>query len=98
MAQLQLLNNSIPEPEANEAIESAPRAGVTDWMLRGGILLGLAFVVYVTVVGRLFHPMLRAAEWLARANEKRPVTGPDNLAILEKTGDDLRPWDHHVAF
>ncbi len=62
MAQLQPLNNSIPEPDADQPAESAPRVGVMDWMLRGAIVLGLAFVVYVTVAGRLFHPMLRAAE------------------------------------
>jgi predicted O-methyltransferase YrrM len=28
--------------------------------------------------------------------KKRPVTGPGNLAILEKTGEDLRAWNHHV--
>jgi hyaluronan synthase len=61
MAQVMRLNNSIPEPDADQSVESAPRATAMDWMLRGAILLGLAFIVYVTVVGRLFHPLLRAA-------------------------------------
>jgi predicted O-methyltransferase YrrM len=40
--------------------------------------------------------LARLRDW-ARG-KKRPVTGPENLAILEKTGDDGRPWDHHVSF
>jgi predicted O-methyltransferase YrrM len=28
----------------------------------------------------------------------RLVSGPANLAILEKTSDDVRPWDFHVSF
>ena len=61
MGQVMPLNNSIPEPEVNQPAESAPRADAMDWMLRGAILLGLAFIVYVTVMGRLFHPLLRSA-------------------------------------
>ncbi len=55
------LTDSAADGDALQPIESAPRAGLLDWMLRGGILLGLAFIVYATVVGRLFHPLLRAA-------------------------------------
>lgn len=44
------------------AVPEGLRTNLTDWMLRGGILLGLALVVHVTVVGRLFQPLLRAGE------------------------------------
>jgi predicted O-methyltransferase YrrM len=41
-------------------------------------------------------PLARLRDW-ARG-KPRPVSGPANLAILEKTSDDARPWNHHVAF
>jgi hyaluronan synthase len=61
MAQVMPLNKSIPDPDTLEPVESAPRADAMDWMLRGAILLGLVCIAYVTVAGRLFHPLLRAA-------------------------------------
>ncbi len=62
MGQAAHQDESIPEADAIQPVESNPKASVTDWMLRAAVLIGLALVVYVTVVGRLFHPLMRAAE------------------------------------
>ena len=61
MAQSMPLNYGPPDPDVPEPVENVPRARAIDWMLRGAILAGLVCIVYVTVVGRLFHPLLRAA-------------------------------------
>jgi hyaluronan synthase len=61
MAQPMRLDDVSTGSDIRESIDSIPRATVVDWVLRGSILLGLAFVVYATIVGRLFHPLLRAA-------------------------------------
>jgi predicted O-methyltransferase YrrM len=46
-------------------------------------------------------PPSNARGRLARLRDRlrrkpRAVSGPGNLAILEKTGEDLRAWNHHV--
>jgi hyaluronan synthase len=54
-------NDSVPDVDVYQPIESSPHPGLLDWMLRGFILLGLAFILYITVAGRLFHPLVRDA-------------------------------------
>ena len=56
------LSNRAPVTDGGQPAERNARADLTGWMLRGAILLSLILIVYVTIVGKLFHPLLRAAE------------------------------------
>jgi hyaluronan synthase len=51
------IDNEVSEPAVNRS-----RVGFADWLLRGAILLSLLVIVYATIAGRLFQPMLRAME------------------------------------
>ena len=62
MGQIIPLSKSAPYTEVSESAEPRSRAGYMDWVLRGSIILGLAFIVYATVAGRVFQPLLRAGE------------------------------------
>jgi hyaluronan synthase len=56
-----LTDRALPT-DVSEAVESRSRADVMDWVLRGSIMLCLACIIYATVAGRVFQPLLRAGE------------------------------------